>query len=97
VFRTGSNSSDVLRALMMMMRVFACVVGHSKGALSIGNALRNLPPERANGVRVVTLSCPIAEDLAGADYHQFLGVFDALGAANAWGHAPANWRRPPDR
>ena len=90
VFRTGSGSSDVLHALMLD-RPFRCVVGHSKGALSIGNALRTLPPERTNDVRVVTLGCPIAEDLAGADYHQFLGVFDALGALNAWGHAPDAW------
>jgi hypothetical protein len=34
---------------------------------------------------VVTLGCPIGEDVAGVDYHQYLGLFDALGQINAWG------------
>ncbi len=89
VFRTGSGSSDVLHALMEAL-TFECVVGHSKGALAISNALRALPPNRTHGLRVVTVGCPIAEDPP-ADYRQFLGVFDALGALNAWGNRPNVW------
>jgi hypothetical protein len=90
VFRTGCGSSDVLHALMGEIEV-ACVVGHSKGALSIANALRSLPPAETRGLRIVTLGCPVAEELAGASYHQFLGLFDALGQSNAWGHLPNTW------
>jgi hypothetical protein len=39
----------------------------------------------------VTLGCPIPEELAGANYHQYLGLFDALGAANSWGSTPDHW------
>jgi hypothetical protein len=87
VFRFGCGSSDVLHDLMLARR-FAWVVGHSKGALSIGNALHGLPAERTDRLKVVTLGCPIAKAAPGADYHQFLGLYDALGAMNAWGHLP---------
>jgi hypothetical protein len=90
VFRTGSGSSDVLHALMGEIEI-ACVVGHSKGALAIANALRSLPASRTQGLRIVTLGCPISEELAGATYHQYLGLFDALGAANSWGATPDHW------
>ena len=53
----------------------------------------SLPAERTRGVRVVTLGCPISENVAGVDYHQYLGLFDALGQINAWGHRPDHW--PP--
>ena len=42
---------------------------------------------------MVTLGCPIGENVAGVDYHQYLGLFDALGQLNAWGHWPDYW--PP--
>ncbi len=42
---------------------------------------------------MVTLGCPIGENVAGVDYHQYLGLFDALGQLNAWGHWPEYW--PP--
>ena len=90
VFRTGSGSSDVLHALMGEIEI-KCAVGHSKGALSIANALRSLPPDKTQGLRVVTLGCPIAEEFPGAVYHQYLGAFDALGQSNAWGHMPDTW------
>ena len=90
VFRTGCGSSDVLHDLMQFIEI-KCVVGHSKGALAIANALRSLAPERVTDLRIVTLGCPIAEEIAGASYHQFLGLFDALGQANAWGHRPDTW------
>jgi len=90
VFRTGCGSSDVLHDLVEA-RAYTCVVGHSKGALSIANALQSLDPSRSKGLRVVTLGCPIDQDLAGAHYHQFLGLYDALGALNAWGNRPDTW------
>jgi hypothetical protein len=90
VFRTGSGSSDVLHALMGQIEI-TCVVGHSKGALSIANALRSLPSGQTQGLRIVTLGCPIPEELAGVSYHQYLGLFDALGAANSWGSMPDHW------
>lgn len=90
VFRYGCGSSDVLHDLMQR-RPIGCVVGHSKGALSIYNALASLPPERTAGLRVVTLGCPVPEDIPGAAFHQFLGLFDALGALNAWGRRPERW------
>jgi hypothetical protein len=90
VFRTGCGSSDVLHDLMQL-RPIQCVVGHSKGALAISDALHSLEPSRTKGLRIVTLGCPIAEDLPGAEYRQFLGLFDALGALNSWGHRPNTW------
>jgi hypothetical protein len=91
VFRTGCGSSDVLHALMEALPSINRVVGHSKGALSISNALHALPAGRLEGVEVVTLGCPIAEDPPAATYRQFLGRFDALGALNAWGNLPTAW------
>lgn len=94
VYRHGSGSSDVLHALMQdRPSPFRLLVGHSKGALQIGNALRSLDPDRTKDVRVVTLGCPIAQDAPGAIYHQYLGLFDALGQLNMWGHWPDHW--PP--
>jgi hypothetical protein len=94
VFRHGSGSSDVLHALMKdRPSPFKILVGHSKGALQIGNALRSLDAERTHGVRVVTLGRPIAEDAPGAICHQYLGLFDALGQLNMWEHLPERWTR----
>jgi hypothetical protein len=94
IFRYGSGSSDVLHALLEhRVTPFRLLVGHSKGALQINNAIQSLPVERTQRLRVVTLGCPIAENVAGVDYHQYLGLFDALGQLNAWGHLPEYW--PP--
>jgi hypothetical protein len=90
VFRYGCGSSDVLHDLMERRRI-TCVVGHSKGALSIHNALESLPADRTSNLRVVTLGCPVPEDIAGAKFHQFLGLYDALGRLNAWGRRPEHW------
>jgi len=89
-FLRGSGSSDVLHALMLKIEI-TCLVGHSKGALQIGNALDGLEAARTENLRVVTLGCPIAETAAGATYRQYLGVFDALGQLNAWGNQPSCW------
>ena len=92
VFRHGSGSSDVLHALLIHREApFRLLVGHSKGALQIGNAIGSLPPERTHGLRVVTLGCPIAMNVEGVSYHQYLGLFDALGQLNMWGHWPDSW------
>jgi hypothetical protein len=94
VFRYGSGSSDVLHALLEhRVTPFSLLVGHSKGALQINNAIQSLPAERTHGLRVVTLGCPIAENVVGVDYHQYLGLFDALGQLNAWSNWPDHW--PP--
>ena len=94
VFRHGSGSSDVLHALLLRRDTPSrLLVGHSKGALRIGNAIESLPPERTRALRVVTLGCPIGKSVRGVDYHQYLGLFDALGQLNAWGHRPDHW--PP--
>lgn len=93
-FRFGSGSSDVLHALLQHREPrFRLLLGHSKGALQIGNAIQSLSPERTQGLRVVTLGCPIAENVDGVQYHQYLGLFDALGQLNAWGNLPEHW--PP--
>jgi hypothetical protein len=91
-FRYGSGSSDVLHGLLEhRVTPFRLLVGHSKGALQINNAIQSLPAERTRGLRVVTLGCPIDENVAGVDYHQYLGLFDALGQLNAWGNLPDHW------
>jgi hypothetical protein len=89
-FRTGCGSSDVLHALMEALPIRR-VAGHSKGALSIFNALHALPAARLEGLEVLTLGCPIKEDLDGVTYTQVLGSFDLLGALNAWGNRPTRW------
>lgn len=92
VFRTGSGSSDVLHDLLQYRdKPFELLVGHSKGALQIGNAIASLPPERTKGLRVVTLGCPIAPNVDGVHYSQYLGLYDALGQLNSWGNRPDAW------
>ncbi|WP_336957951.1 hypothetical protein [Sphingobium aquiterrae] len=92
IYRRGSGSSDVLHALLQELpSQFQILVGHSKGALQIGNAMHSLPPDRTQGVHVVTLGCPIAQDIPGASYYQYLGLYDALGQMNMWGHWPDHW------
>ena len=92
IFRYGSGSSDALHALLSRRSTpFRVLVGHSKGALQIHNAIQSLAPERTRDLHVVTLGCPVGEELAGVRYHQYLGLFDALGQLNAWGHRPDHW------
>src|SRR5258705_9422747 len=90
----ASPQSGRMRPIAAARQIpFRLLVGHSKGALQINNAIQSLPAERTRGLRVVTLGCPIGENVAGVDYHQYLGLFDALGQLNAWGHWPDHW--PP--
>jgi len=94
MFRYGSGSSDVLHALLEDPGTrFRLLVGHSKGALQINNAIQSLEANRTDGLRVVTLGCPIPHTVTGVQYHQYLGLFDALGQLNAWANRPDHW--PP--
>ncbi len=92
VFRFGSGSSDVLHDLLNYReKPFELLIGHSKGALQIGNAIQTLPPGKTESLRVVTLGCPIAPNVDGVSFHQYLGLFDALGQINMWGNLPNEW------
>jgi hypothetical protein len=93
VFRFGSGSSDVLHALIAHRAApFRLAVGHSKGALQIGNAIHSLDAAKTAELTVVTLGCPIAEDVTNVTYRQYLGALDTLGQLNAWGHWPEHWQ-----
>jgi hypothetical protein len=92
VFRFGSGSSDVLHDLVNCREEpFELLIGHSKGALQIGNAIQTLPPQKTENLRVVTLGCPIAPNVNGVGFYQYLGLFDALGQLNMWGNLPNEW------
>jgi len=96
VFRFGSGSADVLHDLLERRPgQFKVLVGHSKGALQIGNAVRSLDASCTEGLQVVTLGCPIRKEVDNIHYHQYLGLYDALGQLNAWGnpadHQPETW------
>ncbi len=86
-FRTGNPASDVLHALLDQAPQLSVLLGHSKGALVIENALRALDPGAAPRL-VTTFGCPISELAPSTRYIQFLGSFDSLGWANSWGHLP---------
>lgn len=92
VFRYGSGSSDVLHALIRdRASPFKLLVGHSKGALQIGNAVSDLDPEKTQDLRIVTLGCPVRKSAAVGSYAQYLGMFDVLGQLNMWGNLPSAW------
>src|SRR6185295_1953483 len=56
--RELSASTPDAKTLLHRERPFKLLVGHSKGALQIGNGIRSLPPDRTHGLHVVTLGCP---------------------------------------
>jgi hypothetical protein len=91
VFEHGSAASDDLHGVLEDAPRITRVIGHSKGALAIENALRSLSPERTRDISILTLGCPIAEELDDCGYAQFLGMLDGLGLLNAWGHFPEVW------
>lgn len=94
VFEHGSGSSDVLHALLCEPGIpLKTLIGHSKGALVIKNAIRSLDDFAARKPTIVTLGCPIDEEIQGVRYRQYLGLFDLLGQLNAWGNLPDDW--PP--
>ena len=87
-FLTGNPASDVLHALLSHAPQISVLLGHSKGALVIENALRALDRSVTQRLWVTTFGCPIDESAPVARYTQFLGDFDALGWSNSWGHRP---------
>jgi hypothetical protein len=87
VFERGSGSSDVLHAILREGLGIGRLFGHSKGALAIENAVRDLPPGVTAQLDIVTFGCPIAK-IPGARYRQILGWFDGLGMLNSWGNKP---------
>jgi hypothetical protein len=84
-FHTGCPASDVLHGLLLHAPGLRNLVGHGKGALAIGNALRSLPGTTTRRCHVITFGCAIDESIPAASYTQFLGLIDVLGALNAWG------------
>jgi hypothetical protein len=89
VFRRGNGSSDVLHAILRELGGISRVLGHSKGALDIKNAINDLPSETTERLHIVTFGCPIDEAAPKvAGYHQVLGCLDWLGWLNSWGNPP---------
>jgi hypothetical protein len=86
VFRRGSGSCDVLRAILKDVPHIDRVFGHSKGAWVIKNAIESLPRKTTQRLHVVTFGCRIAEDTPTTRYSQFLGLIDGLGLLNSWGN-----------
>ncbi len=91
VFQRGSGSSDVLHEILVESKFIGRLCGHSKGALVIGNAIRDLPEATSEKLEVVTFGCPVSEDERDAEYMQFLGLLDGLGWLNSWGNRPEAW------
>ena len=87
VFLHGSAASDDVHAILEAVPGIARVVGHSKGALAIENALRDLPKARVAKISVLTFGCVISEPRH-KNYAQYLGVIDGLGLLNSEGHSP---------
>jgi hypothetical protein len=90
VFRSGSRESDILHDILSATPQITRLYGHSKGALCIQNAIRELPRERYASLHVTTFGCVIQEE-TDADYNQVLGGIDALGQLNSWGNWPEQW------
>jgi hypothetical protein len=91
VFRHGSAASDDVHAILEHVPRITRLVGHSKGALAIENAMRSLPTARTEKLSVLTFGCVIAQEMAGATYAQYLGAIDPLGTLNSWGRTPTSW------
>jgi hypothetical protein len=89
-YRTGSPESDVLHEILLQCPSITRVYGHSKGALCIQNAIRDLPAARYKNLHVTTFGAVIQEE-TGADYNQILGSLDGLGQLNSWGNWPEQW------
>ena len=88
VFRHGSAASDDVHAILRNVRGITRVVGHSKGALAIENALRSLSSDRTKGITVHTFGCVISEAVACKRYSQYLGLIDPLGFLNSLNNLP---------
>jgi hypothetical protein len=88
VFRHGSAASDDVHAILRNVPRITRVVGHSKGALAIENALRSLPSYRTKEITVHTFGCVISEEVSCERYSQYLGLIDALGIWNSRNNLP---------
>jgi hypothetical protein len=93
IFLHGSAASDDVHAILKDVRSITRLVGHSKGALAIENALRSLSDSHPEKMSVMTFGCLIAEDHTVADYGQFLGKLDWLGFLNSAAQV-ANYHKP---
>jgi hypothetical protein len=80
----------VLHAILERLNGVERLFGHSKGALAIENAVRDLPVSVMERLRITTFGCPI-EERPPATYRQLLGYFDCLGQLNSWGRKPDIW------
>jgi hypothetical protein len=88
VFRCGSAASDDVHAILRNVLGITRVVGHSKGALAIENALRSLSSNRTKEISVHTFGCVISEAVSCKQYSQYLGLIDALGFWNSLNNLP---------
>ena len=88
VFLHGSAASDDVHAILQNVPGITRVVGHSKGALAIENALRSLSSDRTNQIAVHTFGAVISEQVPCQSYAQHLGLIDALGTLNSLGNLP---------
>jgi hypothetical protein len=88
IFRHGSAASDDVHAVLQRVPGITRLIGHSKGALAIENALRSLSPDRTKQIAVHTFGCVISEDVPCRSYDQHLGLIDALGTLNSRGNSP---------
>jgi hypothetical protein len=88
VFRHGSAASDDVHAILRTVPGITRVVGHSKGALAIENALRSLASDRTKEITVHTFGCVISEAVSCKHYSQYLGLIDALGFLNSLNNVP---------
>jgi hypothetical protein len=89
-FLTGAPESDIVRAILEAAPQIKQLYGHSRGALCLRNAIRDLPSERCADLRVTTFGCVVAEETR-ARYIQILGSIDGLGQLNSWGAWPEQW------
>ncbi|SHJ30291.1 hypothetical protein SAMN05444159_0247 [Bradyrhizobium lablabi] len=94
VYRYGSAASDDVHAILKAVPTITRLVGHSKGALAIENALRSLATSHAEGISVFTLGCVIEEEFPKNRYQQSLGWLDALGTLNSLGKLTSGGRAP---
>jgi hypothetical protein len=85
IFLHGSAASDDVHAILKDCRSITRLVGHSKGALAIENALRSLADSHSKKMSVITFGCLIEEDHRVANYAQYLGTLDWLGLVNSTG------------
>ena len=85
IFLHGSAASDDVHAILKDVRSITRLVGHSKGALAIENALRSLANTHPKKMSVITFGCLIEEDHKVANYGQYLGTMDWLGFLNSTG------------